>query len=386
MSGSDLAELRIDLARIGLSEAEQSVYLSLLGGELSLRDLAQAPLSLRDARVAAERLLGKSLIGKGKGASTYYAIDPSIAWQAAIASIIWTRDVSLAAIGDLPLTDDRAVDEARRVLDRIRANAAVAYINQADLPAAGKQFVVQHARKIEQAQVEAISSARGEVRAVSRTPRWPQVSRIWTAISTGIERGIRYERITDLPELVDHGLAVVRRDVYRLGIKLMVLETDKIGGTFYLIDNNLVIARETRHRAVISARRQTVIHFQSTFDELETAAVPAQLVLPVLRRSGDRLKQRAAAAIGPDGADLLDDLIRYGRFALRPHAQASNRDPVLSQALEMGIVRVSEAGYPVPAYDVAAESVLPDLRACGGSADEEPPCLSCFEPEPLCRC
>ena len=386
MSASDLAELRIDLARIGLSEAEQTVYVRLLRGERSVRDLAQPPLTPGDAHAAVKRLLTKSLIGKGKGASTYYAIDPSIAWQAAIASIVWTRDVSLAAIWDLPLTDDQAVDDARHVLDRIRVNAAVAYVDQVDLPAAGKQFVVQHAHKIEQTEVEAISSARDVVRAVSRTPRWPRVSRIWTAISSGLDRGIHYQRITDLPELVDHGLAVIRRDVYRLGIKLMVLETDEIGATFYLVDDDLVIARETTNRAMISARRRTVGRFRSTFGGMEAAAVPAQLVLPVLRRSGDRLKERAAAELGPEGVNLLDDLIRYGRFALPDHGQSSNRDVVLSRALELGIVRISEVGDPVPAYDLAAESVLPELRTRGGSADEEPPCLSCLEPEQLCRC
>lgn len=377
------------MRRLGYSRTEAEVYLHVLTGE-GLRNLPNAISSL-EASNAAKRLLDERLIGKGKGKGNYYAIDPKICWSERDIEQVWAEDLSLAEVRNLPPSEDNDANWKRQIRYELAASAARLYDDRVDLPDQGSEFTVAHDLKFEQSTVEAINQARVAVRAVSRTPRWGNVSKIWIALSDQMARGVEYRRITNIPEVIDHGLGIVRRDILQTGVKLRIVENESLDRAFYLSDNQLIVLRYPTGETIVSSKTSRLSENLKYFENRwGSVAVPGLSVVEALQQAGDRVAERAKVGFGPIGERLIKDLMLWGRFALRTAKygwdplDASSAERALLDMERAGLVRTSEVGKPVPVYGIDESAFLEAIRSRSDTPGREP-CRGCWDLLEACR-
>lgn len=205
---------------------------------------------------------------------------------------------------------------------------------------------------------------------MSTSPRLPHVASFWATLTGRLGAGVTYRRLVDLDEVIDHGLAIVRRDVEEYGIDLKVLARDRIQHKFYGVDQSLLAvfhdpaapARESRTGVGRITRRGAIVRrYARRFEQYAAAAVPARTVLDALDRASGVLPRTAEARLTAEDLAWVESLVRYGKFS-RFHVARGWSGADLRRAEErargIGVVRRSAEGDIVPAYPVTEEDLL----------------------------
>jgi sugar-specific transcriptional regulator TrmB len=151
----------------------------------------------------------------------YYATNPSIAWLTLATDLVWEVDDRPGFIRCLPETENQSIEGLRLLCQHISAAAQKLYKPYTAI-FYHKERGAKSSDELAQLTCEAIYQAEKQILAVSRSPRLPQVSSFWAVLTSCIEKGVRYRRIVDLDELIDHGLSIILRDIEVYHIDLRV--------------------------------------------------------------------------------------------------------------------------------------------------------------------
>src|SRR4051812_48196896 len=172
----DLPQL---MQQLGVSRTTALIYTTLLvSGPLPMAALVRAvrqPLS--EMRRATNQLLKLRLISSDRDRDRllYYAANPSLAWLALVADLVWGRDVVLSPITALPATDSPRVENLRMLCTEISSAAQRLYKPHSAV-LAHKVHDPTSPNEFAQLICEMIGQARHRILAVSKSPRLPQVS------------------------------------------------------------------------------------------------------------------------------------------------------------------------------------------------------------------
>jgi hypothetical protein len=235
----DLVQLML---KLNFSLPSASVYKALLvNGPLSpteLTNLSRQPAAHLEQTV--QVLMDLQLIAKDyvRGQPQFYARDPAIAFLALETDLVWETDTSLKPARLVPSTGDPRKDELRTTCVEIIKVARRLYKPHS----AALSHRVRDANtpdELMRLTCELLYHSTEVIYAASRSPRLPHVSQFWTVLTERITQGVRYHRVADLEEVIDHGLAIVTRDMSDFNIDLRVLEGDRIGHTLDLLQKSL---------------------------------------------------------------------------------------------------------------------------------------------------
>lgn len=351
---------------IGWSIQDAAVYDALLtNGPSQIRSLA---LLLRvdepTVRQSLHRLQQHLLVASDtlRGQSCVFATDPQIAWTAVANEMVWNSTSTLGAfapeatrptIGSA-LTPNQLQTDISEILSEIARVAKQAY-------RPGSQLTTHQWRQTLTASetatllVEAIGEARHEIRAVSFGPRLSQVAHIWQALVARLTAGVLYERIVDLQEILDHGLLIVERDIFDAGVRLCVLEDEKLRHSFYLIDERYaVILTKTSGADCICGRftrhPNIVARYKNRFARYREDAIPALFVLRRVRQISEAILRVATKrGFSGDEVEWLECLINWGRFCYAPPPSAALRE----RSSECGFTKESGRGRVVMDYNIS---------------------------------
>jgi hypothetical protein len=235
---------------------------------------------------------------------------------------------------------------------------------------------------------EILSQARKHIVVVSRSPRLPQVSSFWAVLTQRLEQGVRYDRVVDLEEIIDHGLTIVSRDMEGYGIDLRVLAQARIRQKFYLVDQRFLAVFHQPEDPVGAVRRgvgrvttqpQIVARYRKRFRQYREIAMPGRFVLARMRAAADTLLEQARATLAPIEVAWLESLIEYGTFS-RFHVEEGWSPARLRlaarRAMAAGLCRRNAEGHAVPRYpiDAAALEEAYTPPAPGSAPDRESFC------------
>lgn len=370
------------MKQFGFEPTVSLVYRALLQeGPLSVAQITRAT-GHSPARIdkALERLLGLRLVGLDHDRSTklYLAANPSLAWLALRAELVWGAKVTLQPLKDLLSTDDPKVESLRMLCAEMETEAAKLYKPQS-AAWSHKNLHAETQEELAQLTCEAIYQARKRIYAVSRSPRLRQVADFWTVLIARIEEGVSYHRIVDLEEVIDHGLKIVSRDMEDYNIDLRVIEHERIQNTFYIIDDDRLLAihrpldlpQQADHPGVgrITNHREIIPRWRQRFNKLRNDSIPGRFVVERMREASTRLLDEASTKLSPIEVAWLEDLIDYGKFSTFhiPEGWSEARLAVVKQhALAARLVRPNYEGTSVPLYPISEA----DLRAAYTSATQ----------------
>jgi hypothetical protein len=354
MGKAQLTDLPKRLLRLGFPVDAARVYAHLVTiGPVTEQEAVRTGDS-RLVREGLRWLYRQRLIAfrHAAGRRIVYAVDPGLAITALVTDLVWQHMKTLADVDALPSTEDPHVEEIRSIASSVLADLAGVY-QPTDAVRGSRTTVVSDSYALAILSVEAVRLAKREVRAASRRPRLPDVAFFWNAIHEAMRSGVIYRRITDLHELVEHGLAVVERDTRTSGVRLQVIEANRIRCGFYVVDHRYAVVHDPSPDSVTPPRggRMTsnaheVQRRLREWDRLSKAAMPSDFVLARLRESAHRLMLEARHE-DRQVCSWLERLVEYGKFTDPP------ADPdVVRRAARARLVRRNYTGHPLPAYDV----------------------------------
>lgn len=239
-------------------------------------------------------------------------------------------------------------------------NVAANHIVQ-DAP---RYYDARNRDELAQVVCETIFQAEKKIRAVVKSPRSPQVSSFWAVLTDRMEKGVTYQRITDLEEIKEHGLEIVARDMNKYGIDLRILESNLIKHKFYLIDDHYLavyhlgsvqtdsnfsgVGRITNHPNII--RR-----FRKRFENYKSQTIPCGFVIKKMREAASKLLLNATHLLDQEERAWVTDIIDFGKFS-RFHVQANWSKSRLAEAERRvilgGILYRNVSGHLVPAFPI----------------------------------
>jgi DNA-binding transcriptional regulator GbsR (MarR family) len=319
---------------------------------------------------ALDRLIRLRLVGTDvrRGRLHYYATDPSLAWLALVADLVWGTNVELRPVRALPETNNPDVESLRMLCNEISELAQRLYRPQA-ATASHRERDAESQEEMARLICEIIQQAEREVLAVSPSPRLPQVASFWVVLTDRMEHGVAYRRIVDLDEIIDHGLLVKSRDMNETGVDLSVLEHDRLDKKYYLVDkkyvaifdrnggnNTSLLGRITNHLPI-------VMRYRKNFRKYAEDAIPGRFVVEYLNAAARQLIERARLALKPIEAAWIEDLVKYGRFSKFEDWQPARIAAVASKAAALGLVRRNFDGEIVPAYPTNERELRDAYRA-----------------------
>ena len=345
------ADLHERLRAAGLDELQATTYLALLRQPMPISAAGASVGSQEKADRLFHELRSFGLVGVARvdGEQSFYALDPDLAWLVVSAEVLWSHQASLAPITELPSATDPRVERHRRAVERARQAAIRVYVR----PPSIKAVVHGHSHAdLIQLSVGVIESASNRIDAVSKSPRLAGLSQFWAALTSKLEAGAKYHRVTAVEEVFEHGLDIVERDVNVMGIDLRLLPDLAITKRFIISDAPLLLVYEKvsasgRGGAAKLVDDKFVIrryrgHFRKAFGQ----GVPALPVVRQIRRLA--VEAIESANVSRQVADYSLDVLAFGRFST--FDVVNNWAPeqlrrIRAQAVEAGLCRVNATGH-----------------------------------------
>jgi len=374
------------MEQIGFTEGASRIYVHILQhGPLSLDDLQTAvQVPLETLVPLLSELVSRRLIVEDFG--SYYALNPRKAFKAISDEIFWATTTAVDENLDrVPEERREQVRRARVICQELQALASTLYTYKSPI-AVGRIKVAQNPDQMAAFLSEAIDKAVDEILCVSTSPRQPQLSLIWGSLRPKIEAGVRYRRIVDLEEIVDHGFKIVERDINELGVQLFIIEREKIDRKFYVIDDEYVVmfspdrlqAYNFTLTGQVISNKLIVGKYKQAFAALLAQAIPASFVLRLMADERARLLHEAAQVLQPIEVEWMECLIDFGTYCrfskLSPAQLAQTIQRALNAQLVTRIISVSGFEKILPAYSWSA----PEIRVAwerlrGGLTEDEYP-------------
>jgi hypothetical protein len=218
---------------------------------------------------------------------------------------------------------------------------------------------------------EAMGQARQTILAVSKSPRLPQVAPFWATLSDRLGAGVRYRRVVDLDEVIDHGLKIVRRDLEEHGIDMMILERDRIRHKFYVVDGSFVAVFHSQGGAEtgvgrITTRGTILRRYARRFRQYASAAIPGRFALRRMEMAAEQLLRSARERLEAEETAWVESLVDYGKFSRFPVTRGWSEVKKVraeDRAIESGVVRRHLDGDVVPAYPLTESDIRKGYEA-----------------------
>lgn len=348
------------MTALGFAESAQRAYLRLL----TLGPMTNAKLGAATAlgeaglfEVTRDLRQHGLIVGyRHRGRTAWYCADPASAWLSLAAAVTWTATARLTPIDKLPRTGVRDVDE-RSTLYRAALRPALELWCHA-IPAAVEGRDAHSAGTLAQLAVEVVRIAQVHVRSISASPKISGAAQFWPALVAQMNAGVRYTRLTDLNELYEHGVDVVRRDLAE-GVTLLIgLQEELTRTRGYIADRRVMVRYDEAspgdrpQSGFMTSDKNAIERFLRRYKQLAETALPGEMAVDHLAVCAGRLRE-AAADLSTDAVDWFDELIRMGRFSTLPTERAwsdAHREELERELTEAEVAARSTYGVFLPCW------------------------------------
>ena len=356
------------LRDLGFCEDSTTLYVHLLvQGPLTLDELTNQ-VGMRKEQ--AFPLLGEMIASRlaFEDGGYYWILNPRTAFKAFADDVLWSVTSTVSSgLEDVPQDRVEYVRTVRETCQKLQRLASQLYSHRSPI-AVGRIKNAKNPAQLAALLAEAIDSADQEILCVSTSPRQRQLSMIWGSLVSRIENGVRYVRVVDITEIVEHGFAVVKRDLEGVGVELYVIERDLIDCKFYVIDDKFVVMfNPDKYDAYnftligqVISNKLIVRRYRKTFHALRERAIPVSFVLEFMAQQKKQLLERAGQVMDRAQVRWLECLIDYGLYCKFPEFDEHQLMITMELAVREGLVevqRVGEVDIPLPKYSWSIERI-----------------------------
>lgn len=333
---------------------------------------AETGLAKQKVHDGSEQLinLGVLAFDMVKGKPVLYALDPDVVWPAFSRELSWRFTNTLGDYKHLEKTPNLPPPDYHDLLIHVQKEsatlreAAMALYKSTAAVATHNWRDAVNSEHMSILLSETLQQANSEIRAVSSSPRLPLKAFIWQSIVNRIEQGVKYTRVADLTEIMEHGLHIAQRDIEKIGIDLRVLNTAQVQHKFYAIDKKYVVVFHnvgiggTQQVGRVTRKRQIVIRYRKRFDTYYEMSIPASFVIKILRDSANKLLEKANQT-GFDDAEIswLECLINWGTFCKLEDPNVKDQAVLEKKAIKQGLIFYGTTNRPIPNYDITMNDV-----------------------------
>ncbi|MEV7227309.1 hypothetical protein AB0M79_09850 [Polymorphospora sp. NPDC051019] len=359
-SAAAMRAIHKTMTDLGFSGPAISIYIRLLvQGSRTSRQLREAA-GIGDAQLfdATQELKAAGLAsGYRNGERTaWHCADPAVAWLSLAADVTWSAVASMSPIDQLPKTGIANVDQYSALYRAAARPAIRLWMGQGRPPKESR--VAPNVSTLAQLAVETVLLARTRIRGISASPKITNAARFWPALMAQIKAGVAYVRLTDLTEVYEHGLDLVKRDI-SLGVDLRIGPLEDLTATRgYLADRRVLVRYDTApvgeppRSGYMTSDKHAIERFIRRFERLASSAVKAQVAVAHLESLVPTFDS-AAASLSDDAQGWLKELVRVGRYANLPILRrwTSEHQALVERELRnAGLVVRTDAGFLLPRW------------------------------------
>ncbi len=354
-------QIAVQLRKLGFGQEAADLYVALLrNGPLTLEAVSsRAGLKPEEAVPFLVTMISNRLVFEHKG--QYWVLNPKKAFKSLSDEVLWSvTSTTSDSLEDVPEDQVTDVREKRQACQILRSLAGELYIHRSPI-AVGKIEIARNPNQLAALLTEAIDKAQDQVLCISTSPRQPQLSVIWNSILSRIQAGVKYKRIVDLREIVEHGYKIVTRDVEEVGVELYVAERDLIDRKFYVVDEEFVVMFAPNRRNLhgfsltgqVISNKMIVKDYRRAFETLMAQSTPAAFVLRLMAEERKNLLSRAATNLNGAQVRWLKCLVDFGMYCKFSEFDSSDIRQAISRASLYGLVethRIGPTTKPLPKY------------------------------------
>ncbi len=349
------------LQDLGFCEKSAALYVCLLSdGPLPLTDLVHK-FGFTEEQTSS--LLGGMIANRliFEDGGSYWVLNPKKAFKAFANNITWSVTSTISdGLDDVPEDHLIYVKRIHEICQRLQKTASELYTYRSPI-AVGRIKVARDPDQLAALLVETIDSAQEEILSVSTSPRQHQLSVIWESLLGRIKDGVRYVRVVDIMEIVDHGFKIVERDIEEVGVELYVIERERIDRKFYIIDDKFVVmftpdkynAYDFTLTGQIISNRLITGNYRKAFNVLLKDAIPVSFLLKLMAEEKDNLLLQARSRVDPIEVRWLECLVDFGIYCKFPEFDPHQLTVAMERAVRENIVEIRKSGdivIPLPKY------------------------------------
>ncbi len=359
------------MGQAGLKQSVAHIYEFILSQEFVTKGVIEQHFESYDIEQDIRKLLELKIISIDMERDKFvlYAINPDLAWGSVSNDITWRfhrnpKDYEkVRPHYALPSQFTESVQHARNVINTIREIAVLMYESS---PSVARHRWREALDKEHLAILlsEAILQGNSTIYCVTRPPRSSQLSIIWESVVQRMKEGVIYRRVTNLTEVIEHGLYIIKRDIEDYGVDLRILDLDEIEHKFYVIDRKFLVvyhltgANQDQQIGRVTREKNTIKRYHKRFSKYYEQAVPGLFVVQQLRQASTLLL-RTAQLHDFNEAELswIKCLINWGVFCNLENPSLTDLKKLEDRTIKIGIAEYGSTGKLVPKYGVSMQSI-----------------------------
>lgn len=256
----------------------------------------------------------------------YYALPPQQAFDAIATSIRWEMDESLHEELDIGTFDPELgerLENFHLIIDEL-GNLAAKWFRFNTSVSVEMVKVSTSWTQSASVLVDGISKASSEIVGVAFHPHLFGII-AWEAIVERMAKGVKYERISVVDEVVRHGVKIFTREAKELGVGLSFIEPERISQKFYVIDENQVVFYNPgKKMGEFELSGQSIQNqglakvYKETYKKLKSQAISSDIIIPNVLASKTILLEYAKKVLDTEQLYWFEKIVDYGKFARFP--------------------------------------------------------------------
>lgn len=170
-----------------------------------------------------------------------HPINPKIAFSAHFSKFLWDYIPNISQSYRLNKNERCRILSFKKCCDFLIKEASILYKNQ-ELD--HEIISITDGDKLGILLSDIINDSNEIIRGITIQSWLPNIALIWGSIRNKIEKGVIYKRISDLKTLVSFGYKINKRDTEEVGVKLRILDKNRLDEKYYIIDKDKLLIFE----------------------------------------------------------------------------------------------------------------------------------------------
>jgi len=299
--------------KLGISNASAELYCDiLLKGRVLKENMVGTPGLIDELERAG--LLHIDMDATGKEYAL--AIEPQVAVNALYAQRLWEHTplegwnyTNIDAIALKNLYDAKTY-----LISKLNQSHAITYI--------GEQGIKNIPADLSSNAISAsLKQACLEILGMTSPPWLSNISLVWETIKDRIKHGVIYRRLCDEITLIAFGHQINLRDVFKVGVKLVVLPEESFTEKFYVRDKSEVFVfvpggpNERFKLELVQVSLPPMVNvFREKFEVLWNKGASGENVIDFMNKLRTDFLKRSATGLKDNEKQIIEGLFDYGKF------------------------------------------------------------------------
>lgn len=303
-------------------------------------------------------LISEYVDERNGGKKVFFSIDPQYSLPAILLNEAWKQDSDLHSLELLKQNkNNEELYKKYLLLENICDNVKEIYMRQ--LPYIKEIIVVARGKeRIASGIAEQISDTQHDIYSMVSPPQL-MGEIVWQTVKEKMDKGVKYNRITDFEEIVRHGIEISKFEIESYNENLYIFLGAELPEKFYIFDGQSVAFFEKSKNKTKYLKKVQIVknagvasQFRSRYDLVLKNSLNLKELIPRIYSFRDKFMQIADSVLDKMVTEWLLDIFNYGVFYSKGKYDKLFVEKAIEQCLKENMIRLLCDGSVVVNYNL----------------------------------